>query len=158
MNRKQPDESGVQSLKLAVRYLARRDRTIAQVVQYLQTKGASQTQRQAAVRRLVQLGYLNDEAFAGRWAEARLSRKPVGRARLRAELEAQGLADRIVAQTVESVYRGRSERVLAEQVVRYERAVRRVITTGRLVRLLQQRGFEDETIRTVLKLEADDGV
>lgn len=158
MKRKQPDESGVQYLKLAVRYLARRDRTIAQVTQYLQIKGAGQAERQAAIRRLVQLGYLNDDAFADRWAEARLSRKPVGRARLRAELQVQGLADRIVERTLETIYRSKSEQALAEQVVRYERAVRRGVTIGRLMRLLQQRGFDDETIRTVLKLETDDGV
>ncbi len=158
MNREQQDAPSAVYLKLAIRYLARRDRTRVQVARHLQSKGASSAQRRAVVTQLVQLGYLNDEAFAARWADARLSRKPVGRARLKAELDAQGVAEQIVERVLETAYRRSGERALAEQVVRHEQAVRPAVNRRRLVRLLQQRGFDDETIRATLKLETDDGV
>ena len=64
-------------LHLAVRYLARRDRTIAQVEQFLRSKGASPAQARQTVGRLSDLRYLNDRAYAGRWVESRLARRAV---------------------------------------------------------------------------------
>src|SRR5262245_55818706 len=104
-------------LQLAVRALARRDRTTAQITELLAAQGASPPQIRAVVRRLVSLKYLDDAAFAARWIERRLARMPMGCARLQEELLATGCPERIARATIRARYRGVSERDLAMQVV-----------------------------------------
>jgi regulatory protein len=139
-----------QWLQLAVRALARSDRTTAQIERLLEAKGASPSQVHAAVRRLTSLSYLDDKAFAARWAERRLARMPMGRARLQEELLATGCPEHIVQATLRAAYRKVSERDLALQVVAMAGRPTSVQTRGRLARLLNQRGFDEDTIETVM--------
>ena len=139
-----------QWLQLAVRALARSDRTTAQIERLLAAKGASPSQIRAAIRRLTTLRYLDDVAFAGRWAERRLARMPMGRARLQEELLATGCPEHIVQATLRASYRKVSERDLARQVVTMAGRATSVKTFGRVARLLSQRGFDEDTIETVL--------
>jgi regulatory protein len=137
-------------LQLAVRALARSDRTTAQIERLLTAKGASPAQVRAAVRQLISLRYLDDAAFAGRWADRRLARMPMGRVRLQEELLATGCPEQIVQSTLRATYRKVSERDLAAQVVAIAGRTSSVQTPGRLARLLSQRGFDEDTIETVM--------
>jgi len=137
-------------LELAVRALARSDRTTAQIERLLEAKGAFPAQIRAAVRRLTSLRYLDDVAFAARWADRRLARMPMGRARLQDELLATGCPEHIVQSTLRATYRKVSERDLAMQVVMMAGGVNSARPLGRLVRLLSQRGFDEDTIETVM--------
>ena len=137
-------------LQLAVRALARSDRTTAQVERLLATKGASPAQIRAVVRRLISLRYLDDDIFAARWADRRLARMPMGRARLQDELLATGCPEHIVQTTLRATYRRMSERDLAMQVVKMAGWAGSTQTLGRLARLLSQRGFDEDTIETVM--------
>ena len=110
-------QSPDQWLQLAVCALARSDRTTAQIERMLAAKGASPSQVRAAIRRMTSLRYLDDVAFAARWADRRLARMPMGRARLQEELLATGCSEHIVYATLRTVYRKVSERDLAMQVV-----------------------------------------
>jgi regulatory protein len=142
--------SSDQWLQLAVRALARSDRTSAQIERLLATKGAPPAQIRVAVRRLTSLKYLNDEAFAMRWAERRLARMPMGRARLQDELLATGCPEYIVQATLRAAYRKVSERDLAMQVVAMADRTVLAKTSGRMARLLIQRGFDEDTIGMVM--------
>jgi regulatory protein len=137
-------------LQLAVRALARSDRTTAQIERLLAAKGASPAQTKATVRRLIALRYLDDVAFAARWADRRLARMPMGRARLQEELLATGCPDHIVQATLRAAYRTVSERDLAMQVVSMAGQGNSTQKIGRLARLLNQRGFDEDTIETAL--------
>jgi regulatory protein len=142
--------SSDQWLQLAVRALARSDRTTAQVERLLAAKGASPSQVRTAVRRLISLRYLDDGAFAARWADRRLARMPMGRARLQEELLATGCPESIVQATLRATYRKVSEQDLAMQVVAMSSRATSAQTLGRVARLLNQRGFDEETIETVM--------
>jgi regulatory protein len=48
------------------------------------------------VGRLKELGYVNDEAFAAAWIDARSGRRPTGPRRLRSELMARGVDDGVI--------------------------------------------------------------
>jgi regulatory protein len=136
----------------ALRYLAQRDRTSAQVMRYLDRKGASLAQVRSVLRRLTKAGYMNDRAFAARWAEARLARRPMGREALKAELLRQGLAEGLVAETLDRLYEHDRERELAKQAI--QRVCRRAGGgPSRAARLLRQRGFDEETIDVVVTSE-----
>ena len=139
-----------QWLQLAVRALARSDRTTAQIERLLVAKGASPAQIRVTVRRLTSLQYLNDEVFAVRWAERRLARMPMGRARLHDELLATGCAERIVHATLRAAYHKVSEQDLAVQVLTRASRTASAKTPSRVARLLSQRGFDEDTIETVM--------
>jgi regulatory protein len=136
--------------QLAVRALARSDRTTAQIERLLAAKGASPSQVRTVVRWLMSLRYLDDVAFATRWADRRLARMPMGRARLQEELLATGCPDQIVQATLRASYRKVSERDLATQVVAMAGRAGSKQTRGRIARLLSQRGFDEDTIETVM--------
>ena len=139
-----------QWLQLAVRALARSDRTTAQIERLLAAKGASPSQIRATVRRLASLRYLDDAAFAVRWVDRRLARMPMGRARLQEELLATGCPEQIVLATVRAMYRKVSEQDLAMKVVTTAGRISSTQTLSRIARLLNQRGFDEETIETVM--------
>ncbi|MGQ0809780.1 MAG: regulatory protein RecX [Nitrospiraceae bacterium] len=142
--------------QVALKYLAGRDRTSAQIAQYLGRKGASAGHIQSALRRLSKLGYINDRAYALRWAESRLARKPVGRERLKADLLSRGLADDIVEYALGKMYHLQREADLAGQVVRARSGGGEdQKTAGRIARFLKQRGFDEETIQTVMQARGD---
>ena len=128
----------------ALRYLARRDRTEAQMRAYLTRLGASSAHVGSVIKRLVEQGYLNDERYALRWASARLARHPMGRERLEAEITVQGLESDTVERTLEEVYRERNERELALVLLRRKRDLRNPAS------LLRRYGFTEETIQAVL--------
>ncbi len=144
-----------QWLQLAVRALARSDRTTAQIERLLAAKGASPAQIRATVRRLIALRYLDDVAFAARWADRRLARMPMGRVRLQEELLATGCPEHIVHATLRATYRKVSEQDLAMQVVSMAGQGSSTQKIGRLARLLNQRGFDEDTIETALGMRND---
>jgi len=137
-------------LQLAVRALARSDRTTAQIERSLTGKGASPSQVRSVVRRLTALKYLDDVAFAARWADRRLERMPMGRARMQEELLATGCPEPIVHATLRAAYRKVSERDLAMQVVTMAGRISSAQARDRVARLLSQRGFDEDTIETVM--------
>ena len=137
-------------LQLAVRALARSDRTTAQIERLLAAKGASLSQIRTTVRRLVSLRYLDDAAFALRWADRRLARMPMGRVRLQEELLATGCPEQIVLATLRATYRKMSELDVALEVIAKAGRATSGQTLGRLARLLSQRGFDEDTIETVM--------
>ncbi len=142
-------------LDLAIRYLARTDRTTAQVERYVQEKGASRTQGRAVVRELERRGYLNDQAYATRWAETRLSRHPMGRERLKAELLSRGFEESVTERALRQAYRSISEQELACQALE-GRATR--TRPMQWVRFLRQRGFDDDTIQQVTQVDLETGL
>lgn len=138
-------------MPIAVRHLARRDRTVAHVERFLAHKGATTSEVRAIVTRLSQLRYLDDRAYSDRWIEARLARYPVGRARLEAELLAHGVAETLAGQAIREALRGLDEETLARRALSMMRRAGRRVTPGQAMRLLRQRGFEDETVERIIR-------
>lgn len=139
-----------QWLQLAVQYLARWDRTTAQVESFLKDKGATPAQVKQTVSRLSELRYLNDRAYAQRWIERRLAKKPMGRERLKAELLARGIAESLVDQAIREVLRGIDEEALARRALGVKQGRAGALAPVRVARLLRRRGFEEETIDRIL--------
>jgi regulatory protein len=138
---------------LAVRYLARSDKSSAAVTDYVVRRGASRSIAAAVVRRLERLGYLNEAAHAARWSERRLTQKPMGRRRLREELLQRGFSARQVEDTIETLYATVDETELAVQALAL-RGGRH--TVAQLGRFLQSRGFAQATIARVLRIEPEE--
>jgi SOS response regulatory protein OraA/RecX len=138
---------------LAVRHLARSDKSSAAVTDYLVRRGASRSIATVTVRRLEQLGYLNDAAHAARWSERRLAQKPMGRLRLSKELLQRGFSASLVEDTMDGIYATLDETDLAVHALSLRD---RRDTIAQLRRFLESRGFAQEIIVRVLHLEPEE--
>lgn len=136
--------------EMAVRYLARRDRTEAQVRNYLSRRAVPPARITACLARFRTLGYLNDEVYAMRWAQARLVRRPMGQSRLEAELVQQGVARSTAEQAAQRAYATLSERAMASRLLEQSG---RTGTWGKKAGLLRRYGFGEETITEVLEAQ-----
>jgi SOS response regulatory protein OraA/RecX len=79
-------------LDAAARFLEARSRSVAEVRRRLVTAGYRPELVDEAVSRLVQQGYLDDDAFARAWVESRDRARPRGERALRLELIQKGIA------------------------------------------------------------------
>lgn len=138
-------------MHLAVRYLARWDRTVAQLEQFLLSKGASAAQRKQTISRLSDLRYLDDRAYAGRWIESRMARQPMGRERLLAELQGKGIGEAVAERAVQEALREMDDDTLAGRALKSWQRKGRRVTALQAVRLLRQWGFEEETIERTIR-------
>ena len=148
MKRRIP-QSGDEWFHRAVRYLARFDRTAAQVERFLASKGASRARIQQVISRLSTLRYLDDRAYAVRWVETTLARRPMGRDRLKHELMAKGLSAPLVDDAIVKGLDGMDEETLARRALRLKG--HDVGSRQRRLSLLRQRGFGDETIERIMR-------
>ncbi len=134
----------------AIRYLARRERTEAQVKAFLSRAGASAVCIRSLLSRFRQQGYLDDHAYAARWARARLARCPMGQARLEAELLAKGFERATVAKTVRQAYEDTNQRVLARTLLAQRLGRTASGDRRRGAGLLRRYGFEEDVIEEVI--------
>ena len=137
-------------LQSAVRYLARFDRTAAQVERYLASKGASPARVRQTISRLSDLRYLDDHAYATRWVEIRLARQPMGRDRLKIELLAKGVAEESADEVIRDALQEIDEEMLARQAIRLQQRKGRRLLPLQAASLLRQRGFGEETIERII--------
>ncbi|MBA5866026.1 MAG: hypothetical protein GDA67_04925 [Nitrospira sp. CR1.3] len=137
-------------LQIAVRYLARFDRTQRQVEQFLRVRGASPVQADRAIGRLVTLRYLDDRAYAKRWIETRLARRPMGRERLRVELLAKGINEVLAEDAIRKALTEADEETLARRALGIRQRRSRRLSPQQAFRLLRQWGFEEDTIARII--------
>ena len=138
----------------ALKFLARCDRTEAQLCGFLTRRRAPPSKVRTLVRRFVARGYLNDEVYAARWARARLARKPMARARLDMELRRRGVTPSTVDRTLDELFEGRLEVMLAREFLARRGAKNRGLESkAQAAMLLRRHGFEDDTIEAVLNDE-----
>ena len=152
----------------ALRYLAGRDRTEAQLRAYLLRRGASSTALRRVIGRLQDYGYVNDQAFAQRWAESRLAQRPMGRQRLEAELLNRGVAPLLAAGVLNDCYAQVDEAELARRLLTQRTRMQQRVGPlkpaqaadrrfAQMAGLLRRYGFANDTIEAVLN-EGPDGL
>jgi regulatory protein len=115
------------------------------------------------IARLKELGYLNDEQYAASYAASRLSMKPLGRSRLRRDLQRKKVPPQVAEQALEGAYaEGREEALIEAAIAKRVRLKGRPATreeTKKLYDYLLRLGFGyDLVIRKVRELgEAEEG-
>ena len=83
-------------MEAAAVYLAVRPRSVEETRRRLRHLGYAADLREQAIDRLVELGYLDDAAFARAWIDSRDRAHPRGEVALRRELRTRGVADDVV--------------------------------------------------------------
>jgi len=137
-------------VRLAVRFLAQRDRAVARVEQFLQSRGVVSSHIEQAIHRLTDLRYLDDLAYAQRWVEKRLATKPMGPERLKAELQAKGVSDGVADRVLTEVFRRNGEEIVARRALQTMSHQGKRLAPGYMARFLHQRGFSDEMIERMM--------
>jgi len=144
----------------AIRLLAARPRSTADLRARLLRSGASEDQVGAVLTDLAAAGYLDDLAFARDWIVSRMATRPYGLRRLRWELRQKGVPMPLVEQAIQQAF-GEEEPARAEERHACVLAFRRLgaydrlapdVRARRLAGFLERRGFAEATIARVLRI------
>ena len=152
-----------QAREAALRLLAVRPRSAAELARRLRMKGYGPDVAEEVISRLRELGMIDDAAFAGMLARDRVRLRPQGSRRLASELRQKGVDEETARTAIRETMEGEEtdERELARRAAAKwkprageepDRARRR------LHGFLARRGFDGDVIREVLDetLPADD--
>jgi regulatory protein len=139
-------------LEAALRFLEARQRSTVEVRTRLNRAGYRPDLVEGAITRLVELGMLDDAAFAKAWVESRDRARPRGERALRAELRTKGIDRTVVDQTMEARDEERpdaDEDAGRRLLERHASALARVpdprARRQRAYALLARNGFDPET-------------
>lgn len=135
-----------------MRLLKSRAKSRARLEQALEARGFSAAEISEALRRVTELGYLDD----GRYSEAKAaSELKTGRSldNVRRRLEAEGVDEDIAADAVSRAAQetGHDDLSAAKALVQ-----KRKLTGVRAARFLASRGFSYELIERVVRLHSDE--
>ncbi len=140
--------SGVGPLDAAFKYLTPKARTVREVETYLDSCNYGEYEVYAAVERLKELGYLNDEQYANEFIRTRLNTKPVSRAHLYRQLKEHMLSDEVISTALNKLSSDDELKNALDEHTRMERTRRRLIS----------RGFSYSDIRRALELISSEAI
>jgi regulatory protein len=160
-------------LEAAARFLEARSRSVAEVRRRLSSAGYQPGLVEAAIERLLELGMLDDEAFARAWVESRDRARPRGERAIRQELALKGVdrttVDLVLAERREAMAgpsagddgpASADEAAAKRLLARHARALSRVPDPRerrqRAYALLARNGFDPDVCRTVAAAVAAD--
>jgi regulatory protein len=128
-------------MELALRALGRKERTVAELGEWLRARGVEAAEAEEVVERLLGTGTLDDERFARRYAEDKRDLAGWGPERIRRALLARGVDGELVEAALSA--EGQSEQVerAASLLERQGADVSSDVARGRALALLARRGF-----------------
>ena len=114
----QPEKLYEKTMTRALKLLSYKPRSVAEMRGRLNEKDWAEAQVvEQVIARLSELGYLDDEQFAARYADARLTVKPLGRTRLRRDLQRRKVSAQVVEQALDQAYEDHSEEELIARAI-----------------------------------------
>ncbi len=139
-------------LDAALRFLEPRQRSIGEVRRRLSRVGYREDLVTSAIERLIELGMLDDEAFARAWIESRDRVRPRGSRALMSELAKKGIDRETADQTLterEEEHPGADADAAVKLLDRNARSLARIVDPRarrqRAYALLARNGFDPET-------------
>ena len=141
------------AVSAAMRALDQRMQTGKELRIRLMRKGFEPTTIDAALIKLTEYGYLNDERFAELWIENRLAHRPRGKRMLELELRQKGIDREIVQETVSGmeIDDRAAALTLANKRLRSVQGLPATEQKKKLTGILARRGFDYGTIRATLE-------
>jgi regulatory protein len=142
-------------LTAALRMLARRPYSLAEMRRALEKKYPDANQVHKAITRLRELRYLDDKQFAEHYASSLARNRAYGRQRIRRELKAKLVDYRQIEPALTQAFEETSEQGLLEQTLEKKlRSLRLPLTRAKLATLchsLLRRGFRSEDIMKAVR-------
>jgi regulatory protein len=151
----------------AAAFLAVRPRSVGETTRRLRHLGYPQALVEEVVTRLVEVGYLDDDAFARTWVESRDRARPRGESALRRELYLKGVERQVVDEVLGERLgaAGGDDPNLAAATALLERKRSALLREPderkrrqKAYALLARNGFDPETCRTVSASVSNDDV
>lgn len=133
--------------EIALRALDRRAYARAELAQYLARKGAPEDAIEQVLDRFVEVGLLDDAAFAEQWVEQRHQARKLPRRALVAELNRKGLDREVIEAAVAPIDRAAEYAAAAQLAANKARGLAGQpyeVALRRLVGVLGRRGFNGE--------------
>ena len=138
-----PEKSRTRTLQRAVKLLAAKPRSVAELRErLLEKEWTDEAAADYAVAKLSEYGYLNDEQFALSFAQSRVRQKPVGRQRLARDLKNKKLDKETAEQALEKVFEETPEEKLIDEAI-----ARRVRLRGRPKTREESKSLFDHLLR-----------
>lgn len=150
------------TMNRAMNLLSFKPRSIAEMRERLMEKvWAEAAVVEQVIARLKEFGYLNDEQLAANFASSRLTIRPLGKTRLRRDLQRRKLPNEITEQTLAQIYEGDAEEELIDRAItkrlRLKGAPATPEAAKKLFDYLMRRGFSYDLVRRKVR-EAGKGV
>ena len=110
-----PEQVRQKTLQRAIKLLAAKPHSIAELRErLLQGRPSSKTAVEAAIKRLSEYGYLDDERFAFGYASLKVQQRPLGRQRLKRDLTLKKVDSTLAEEVLDLVYRETPEEELID--------------------------------------------
>lgn len=150
----QTREEARAALDRALKRLASRARSRAEMEQYLAEKGFSPDAVKSAIEKLEGYGYINDGEYAAMYVRDRVNLRPSGRRTIAGELKRLGVEENTVAEALEQ-YTGEDEK--AAVLKQAEKDMKRTAgesdarkRRAKVYAALARRGFKNDLIQETL--------
>lgn len=148
-----PDDSHY-AFNRATRYLALRPRTKHEIEEYLLKKDFTQNATNAAIKRLIDLKFLDDHEFGETFTRSRQVYRGKSKFYIKYELKKKGLDEGIINEVVD---KAQSDLEVARTFIERKRRIysnlNKIEFREKMIRLLSSRGFSFDIIKNALKEE-----
>jgi regulatory protein len=155
-----PEKAREKTMQRALKLLAAKPRSVAELREHLLEKQwTDEAAVDAVVAKLREYGYLNDERFAFSFASYRVRQKPVGRGRLRRDLQLKKVDKETADEALKLVFEETPEEELIDRTIEKRTRLRgRPQTRAEIKSLfdhLLRRGFSYELVSQKVRAASD---
>ena len=112
-----PDEIRARAFQRAVKLLAAKPRSIAELRERLAERCSSKTVIETVIARLREYGYLDDERYALGYASSKVRQQPIGRRRLQLSLQRKKVDRAVADEALDQVFAETPEEELLDRAL-----------------------------------------
>src|SRR6476619_7889880 len=112
-----PDEQRARAFQRAVKLLAAKPRSIAELRERLAERCSSKTIIETVIARLREYGYLDDERYALGYASSKVRQQPIGRRRLEMSLAKKNVDRTLADKALDQVFAETPEEELLDRAL-----------------------------------------
>jgi regulatory protein len=142
------------AFEAALGALRRREQTSAEIASWLAKRGFGDDEVQAAISSLIEVGELDDERFARRYADDKRELRGWGAGRIREALASKGLAPALVEQVLAEDDHGAQLERAAALLAGRGHALAAESDRARALGFLTRRGYDYEVAYEAVRLAA----
>jgi regulatory protein len=142
------------AFELALKELGRKERSSAELAQWLRERDLEDEEIEAVVARLVEGGIVDDARFALRYAEDKRELAGWGVERIREALEARGIASADVEAALAAESEGVQLRRAADLLARRDRGLESEADRASAIGYLTRRGYSYEIAHEAIRSRA----
>ncbi|MGH9803014.1 MAG: regulatory protein RecX, partial [Blastocatellia bacterium] len=144
------------TMNRGLKLLSFKPRSIAELRErWLEKEWAQAAIVDQVIARLIELRYLDDEQFATNYASSRLTVNPLGKTRMRRDLQRKKLPNEVTEQTLAKVYDGDAEEKLIDRAVAKRLRLKGAPSTPEAAKkffdYLMRRGFSYDLVRRKIR-------